>query len=436
MTMSPTSTRTLNWVLGLLLLAMMALSAQLIRSLQAHQALRSDLAEVNNIKYGMLSADAWVTQVTAIIEKKIQQFRLTPENRAAIKPTLEQMLEVLITAADRHMRQQAIKGGWWERTTNKVKENIRDSFISIDEIKAGVPAYADQILDELNKPSTRQQVDVFLKKMLEDLSVSTFALVDDSAMGAVRARYGCHQREACQQAIQQQIEANYAVVLHQTFAVLALTALLFAAVLFAPGKSDKTLLALLALCCATLMLCGTLTPMIEVEARISELKFALLGEPVVFTDQLLYFQTKSVIDVAWLLMTNGKLQMIFVGLLVVLFSVIFPLAKLAASLVYLYDAKSLRRSPVIQFFALKSGKWSMADVFVVAMFMAYIGFDGMASNQLATFVETTGTAAQVLTTNGTTLEIGFFMFLAFCLTSMATSSLIEARCAADVARET
>ena len=167
-----------------------------------------------------------------------------------------------------------------------------------------------------------------------------------------------------------------------------------------------------------------LVQIIEVEARISERSFVLLGAQVTFTDQVLYFQSKSVLDVVEVLTKTGKPDMVIVGILVMTFSVIFPLAKLLASFLYLF-ASRVRQNIFVRFFALKSGKWSMADVFVVAMFMAYIGFNGLITSQLSEFAEASKGNVDILTTNGTSLQIGFFMFLAFCIASLATSTLIE-----------
>jgi hypothetical protein len=68
----------------------------------------------------------------------------------------------------------------------------------------------------------------------------------------------------------------------------------------------------------------------------------------------------------------------------------------------------------------------MADVLVVAILMAYIGFSGLISSQLATMVEA-GRGIDLLTTDGTSLQLGFFLFLAFVIASLVLSSLLEAR---------
>ncbi len=403
--------------LALLLIVMAVVAVQLIQTLRAHQRMQTDLAELNDIKYGMLNADAWIGQVSAIIEKKINEFQMTPENRKAIKKTLERTLDVLITEADRYLRKQ--KEG--APLKKRMKESVREKLMDIEQVKAGIPGYADQILDELSKPKARRELNAFLKDMLKDVSQSTFAELDTSLIDAIKEKYGCVARPSCQAAINKGLDENQMRAVQQTTFVLALTVLMF--LIVALGQNRARLL-LLTLCCSVLMAVGVLTPMIEVEARISSLSFVLLGEPVEFTDQVLYFQSKSVLDVVTVLTRTGKPDMFIVGILIMTFSVIFPLAKLAASSIYLY-APHLRRWPPVHFFALKSSKWSMADVFVVALFMAYIGFSGLISSQLSTFAVAAKADVEVLTTNGTSLQIGFFMFLAFCLASLLTSTLID-----------
>jgi hypothetical protein len=69
----------------------------------------------------------------------------------------------------------------------------------------------------------------------------------------------------------------------------------------------------------------------------------------------------------------------------------------------------------------------MADVMVIAILMAYIAFDGMVSSQLNLISRGAATAGvEVLTTNGTRLQPGFFMFLAFCVFSLFVSTLMQA----------
>ncbi len=65
-----------------------------------------------------------------------------------------------------------------------------------------------------------------------------------------------------------------------------------------------------------------------------------------------------------------------------MFSIIFPTLKLIATTMYFYSKSIIGNNPVTRFFALRSTKWSMADVFVVSIFMAYLGLDGVVNNEL------------------------------------------------------
>jgi hypothetical protein len=78
---------------------------------------------------------------------------------------------------------------------------------------------------------------------------------------------------------------------------------------------------------------------------------------------------------------------------------------------------------VIKFFVFKSGKWSMADVMVVAIFMAYIGFNGIIANQ---FDQLTSASEElvILTTNGTSLQPGYYLFLTYTLLALFLSGLL------------
>jgi hypothetical protein len=66
----------------------------------------------------------------------------------------------------------------------------------------------------------------------------------------------------------------------------------------------------------------------------------------------------------------------------------------------------------------------MADVMVVALFMAYIGFNGLISSQLS-HLSGASQHVDVLTTNGTNLQVGFFLFLSFCLGSLYLSGVLD-----------
>ena len=148
-----------------------------------------------------------------------------------------------------------------------------------------------------------------------------------------------------------------------------------------------------------------------------------MGHPLHFENQVLYFQSKSILDIFWIMITHHDLQMKFVGVLVITFSIIFPLFKIVSSLGYYYNYHQARENPVIRFFVLKSGKWSMADVMVVAIFMTYIGFNGIISSQFAQ-LSSAAPELEILTTNGTALQPGYYLFLTYTLLALFLSGFL------------
>ena len=148
-----------------------------------------------------------------------------------------------------------------------------------------------------------------------------------------------------------------------------------------------------------------------------------MGHPIHFENQVLYFQSKSILDVFWIMIIHKDIQMKFVGVLMITFSIIIPLFKIVSSVGYYYNYHRARENPVIRFFVLKSGKWSMADVMVIAIFMAYIGFNGIITSQFGQ-LSSAGQELVILTTNGTSLQPGYYLFLAYTVLALSLSELL------------
>src|ERR1700735_3262049 len=168
----------------------------------------------------------------------------------------------------------------------------------------------------------------------------------------------------------------------------------------------------LLLFCVVLLLGGVLTPMLEVEAKISRLSITFLGQPIAFGDQVLYFQSKSVLEVFRTLVTQGKPDMWIVGVLVLMFSVVFPILKILTSVFYLYQPSLVRENRVARFFVLESSKWSMADVMALAIFMAYVAFNGLIANTMS-MLKGTGVDLAIPTDSSKMLP-GYYLFIGFC----------------------
>jgi hypothetical protein len=205
--------------------------------------------------------------------------------------------------------------------------------------------------------------------------------------------------------------------------LLLVFALLSAAYILILKKLNRVEFFLLTGISFLFLVTGLTLPMIEIDARVSEIKISLLGEYINFQDQVLYYKSKSILEVIRLMITQSGFDLLMVGFLVFVFSVLFPLSKLASSLL-LVSKPRLKTNKLIYFLVYKTGKWSMADVMVVAIFMAYIGFSGILTEQLHQ-IENLSSKIDVFTTNKSSLQTGFFAFTSFAVLSLLTTSKLQ-----------
>ena len=68
----------------------------------------------------------------------------------------------------------------------------------------------------------------------------------------------------------------------------------------------------------------------------------------------------------------------------------------------------------------------MADVMVVGLFMAYLGFGGIINSQLTQLEKSSG-SLEVFTTNNSKLQLGFFIFFSYTILSLLISQKIDKR---------
>lgn len=116
----------------------------------------------------------------------------------------------------------------------------------------------------------------------------------------------------------------------------------------------------------------------------------------------LYEETQSIVQTIRSLFEH---QNYFVAFLILLFSILIPLIKALLLLVVLLFRHWAWRQRVYKFVAL-IGKWSMADVFVVAVLMALLATN---SNDSIDAV----------------LHQGFYYFTAYCLISILGIQLLD-----------
>lgn len=387
----------------------------------ARAEIKKDYSILNNITHGLLSVNAWRDHVVKVVTRRIDDFEFTPEQDKALKYEVSQILHAVINKADSLVdRKQKTLGG-------KLKKFAVKTLVNEDKIHARVPEFAETIVDELKKPKNKEKLKYIAQSKLKEFGTITYDSANDiSRSESILAKYDAPDVPT--------FNSNSAILLEDlqqrgyffTYIVLGIM-LLFLVMwwMLRNQKSIHTIFFLLSVLLAFVVLfVGLTSPMIEIDARIKEMSFLLIGERINFYDQVIFFQSKSIVDVVRILIETRKFDSAFVGILILIFSIVFPMGKLLATKFYLLGNEKLRNNRIIQFFAFKSGKWSMADVNVVAIFMAYIGFKGILDSQLANLNMQTDSLASI-STNETTLQPGFILFVAFVLFSLILSAILQ-----------
>lgn len=289
-------------------------------------------------------------------------------------------------------------------------------------IKKDIPIFTDQILDFLNDPKNRKAIRGYIINKLNEYAEKTFSEIDYTTHDKIIAEYGFEDRESAMVGLKSKIDLLDSQNRPYQIGLVTLGILCGIYLVLAKAISKNEYLILTSIC-FLFLLAGLSLPMIEIDARISNMTFKLLGESVSFQDQVLYYKSKSILEVVRLMMSQSRFDLIFVGLLVLTFSVLFPVTKLVSSVLYI-NSKRFESNRFIQFMIFKTGKWSMADVMVIAIFMAYIGFSGIITEQLKQ-IEGLTENIDILTTNKSSLLTGFFTFTSFAILSLLTSHKLQ-----------
>ena len=184
-----------------------------------------------------------------------------------------------------------------------MRQSVQDMLVDFDQLREKAPEYAEAVLAELDKPEARAELSRFLGESLDELADKTFTAVDRSTLDAIYAEYECEEPDFCRallEAKQGGLEDRAAAVGLLLVTLVALMLLLAALDQRRAQPLDRTAwpAVFVLIGATTLMACGVLTPMMEIEARVSELRMSLLGGEILFLDQVLYFQSKSVLDLS------------------------------------------------------------------------------------------------------------------------------------------
>lgn len=414
--------RSLLILLTTALLVVAGFSAYQVYDLSRQRAeIKRDYSLLNNITYGLLSVNAWRDHMVRVVTHRIDDFEFTPEQEVALKAEISEVLHAVINKADSmiNAKQKTFKG--------KIRKVAVKALYNEDKLHKRVPQFSETIVKEITNQKNKERLKFLIQSKLEQFGSITYDSVNDvDRIQTILSKY--------QAASLEEFNARSEIVLDGLqdsayfFMFVILGVLISFLILWWLVKDTKVyhtpLFVMSVLLALIVLFAGLTAPMIEIDARIKELTFHLIGEPIEFKDQVIFFQSKSIVDVVHILLENGKYDSIMVGVLIMAFSILFPVAKILSTKLYLLGNTKWRHNKVIRFFAFKSGKWSMADVYVVAIFMAYIGFRGILDDQISGLTMQTDSLVSI-STSETSLQPGFVLFIGFVLFGLILSEVLN-----------
>lgn len=387
------------------------------------EQLKSDYSVANNITFGILSVDQWREKLATILDGKIDEFNMTADQKKDIQKNVEKQLNQLVDKAVAEMNkpQKSIGG--------KLKKLAFNALVDPEEIHAEVPVFAATIVNRINKPTSKKRLKNIISTKVDQLESQTFDNTEPASVTVTRhiyKKYRVADAEAFEQTVNLQLNKIRTQMMNYTYAMVGcvLLALCLWLLMRRQVRLHTTLYILSLLFAFTLLLVGITATIIEVDARIQSLNFTLLSEKLAFNNQVIFFQSKSIVGIIESLIRQPKPDAILVGILILLFVVILPVLRIIGKGMLIWGRDQYAQNKIVKFLAFDLSKWDMADVMVVGIAMTYIGLNGILQSQLSN-LNIQEELLSTVTQNNTALQPGYYIFVAYVIYSAILSLILK-----------
>ena len=203
------------------LIAAMVLTMQLISHARQLQVLKTDLAEVNHIRYGLLNTDEWAYQMSTILSIKIVEFKLTPESRERVLHNLESVLNMMIDEVELMMIKRT------SGSLSGMKRFFAGFAINFDQLRDSVPNYANTLLLEISNPENKEFMQQFLLDKLGEITASTYNLDQMDPLHTVMEKHNCRDKDSCKELIEEEIDMKQEIINYRGLLVIVLVTAVF-----------------------------------------------------------------------------------------------------------------------------------------------------------------------------------------------------------------
>lgn len=387
------------------------------------EQIKEDYSMTNNITFGIFSVDQWRDKLSAVVSRQVNGFSMTQKQKKELQAQVEKQLNGLVSKTVSQINKpQKTLGG-------KLKKLAFNSFVDEDELHAMVPSFAKTIITRINSPASTKRLKRIANSKMDQLEKETYDNTTVAINAITRHMYAKYQVSNAAE-FDKSVSTHLSDIRKQTYnyANAMLGCVLFALCLWLLMRKQNhlqtTLFIMSILFALVLLASGITTTIIEVDARIQTLNFKLLGENIVFSNQVLFFQSKSILGIVETLMQQPKPDSVLVGVLILLFVIILPVLRLLGKGIHVWGKDRFAESKVVRYLAFESGKWDMADVMVVGVGMTYIGLNGILKSQLSNLNMNTD-VLKTVTENNSSLQPGYIMFVGYVAFAMLLSFILK-----------
>ncbi|MFP5078829.1 paraquat-inducible protein A [Pedobacter sp. JCM 36344] len=387
------------------------------------ERIKEDYSVAHSITFGIFSVDQWRAKIAAIMDNKVSDFKMTAAQKQALQISVEKQLNGLVstTFAEFNKPQKSLGG--------KLKKLAFNTFVDPEEIRAQVPTFARIIITTVNSPASRKRLKSIATSKLDQLEKETYdntQVASSTVTNSIYRKYKVNNAAAFEKTINSQLNNIHTLTFNYAYAMLGcvLLALCLWLLMRKQVRLHTPLFILSLLFALVLLLVGVTATIIEVDARIQSLNFILLGEKLAFTNQVLFFQSKSILGIIQSLLAQPKPDSVLVGVLIMLFVIILPLVRMIGKGIHIWGKDKYAENKVVRYMAFELGKWDMADVMVVGIAMTYIGLNGILESQLSN-LNIKEELLITVTQNNTTLLPGYFVFVGYVVFAGILSLILK-----------
>jgi len=375
------------------------------------EQIKEDYSMSNNITFGLFSLDQWRERIAAVVDRQVTDYKVTPAQKKAMQAQVQEQLSGLINTVVKEINKpQKSLGG-------KLKKFAFNQFVEPAQLQAQVPSFSKTIVDKVNSPTSIKRLkNIATSKIdqLEDATYDSTSVAYSQVTKSLYRKYQVSNPADFNKKVNSHLAAIRKVTYNYAYAMLGCVVLVMALWWLLRNKAElqNTLFIMSLLFAFILLAVGMTASIIEVDARIQTLNFMLMGEKVSFENQVLFFQSKSIMGIVRTLIEQPKPDAILVGILILLFVIILPLLRMIAKGIVILGNEKLAENKVVKYLTFELGKWDMADVMVVGIAMTYIGLNGILKSQLSN-LNISNEFLNTTTINYTSLQPGYIIFVGY-----------------------